>query len=126
MRHWTEKFISIPYQKYNCSKFVEHVLRTQFGIDYNFPQSEGTLFKQSQMIKDYLPFYCEKTENPEEGDLVLMHGKRRMCHVGIFVPIKRSKYVLHSEVRMGTSALHNFNLLAGFGYSVEGVYKWRR
>jgi cell wall-associated NlpC family hydrolase len=125
-KHWAEKYISIPQRRFNCVEFVEFVMRDHFGVEYKFPQSEGNVFKNSQLIRENFDLYCERTDDPKEGDVVLMHGKRRMCHVGIYIPIKRSKYVLHSDMIMKTPALHNLNILSGLGYSVEGIYKWRR
>lgn len=108
----------------NCSKFVEHVLRDNFQIEYSFPQSEGSLFNQSQQIRDAMPSFCAKTETPKDGDMVLMHGKRRMCHVGVYVRIGYKSFVLHTESSMKSAALHNLNDLKSFGYDVEGFYKW--
>lgn len=123
--HWTRNFLQIPYRDMNCSKFSEHVLRKQFNRDYKFPQSEGSIFNQSKQIRDNLPKFADKTENPKDGDLVLMHGLRRMCHVGIYVNIGGVGYVLHCESSMKCSALHRLDRLMIFGYSVEGFYTWR-
>ena len=126
MSHWAEKFLKIQYKEMNCSKFVEHVLREQFGIDYRFPQSQGSLFNQSKQIRDSMPSFCERTEYPKDGDMVLMHGRRMMCHVGIYVKIGITEYVLHTESSMKTAALHPIKKLILFGYTVEGFYKWLR
>lgn len=126
MRHWAEKYLMIGYKDMNCSKFVEHVLRDQFKIDFNFPQSQGTLFNQSQQIRDSMPSFCERTETPKDGDMILMHGMRRMCHVGIYVRIGWKEYVLHTESSMKTAALHPLNELNFYGFSVEGFYRWRK
>ena len=122
--HWAEKFLKIEYKDMNCSKFVEHVLRNQFGINYSFPQSEGSLFNQSQQIRDAMPSFCTKTDSPKEGDMILMHGRRRMCHVGIYVRIGITDYVLHTESSIKTAALHPLKNLLFFGYTVEGFYTW--
>lgn len=126
MKHWSEKYLQIQYKDMNCSKFCEHVLRDHFGIDFNFPQSQGTLFAQSQQIRENMPTYCIKTDYPQDGDMVLMHGKRQMCHVGIYIRIGISGYVLHTESRLRTAALHKLNDLNAYGFYVEGFYKWRK
>lgn len=126
MAHWSEKYLSITYDKLNCSKFVEHVIREEFGIDYTFPQSEGSLFNQSKQIRDSVPNYCVRTKFPQDGDLVLMHGRRLMCHVGVYVKIGMSEYVLHTESRLKTAALHKFKEVYLFGFKVEGCYSWVR
>lgn len=128
MAHWTSKYISIPYKKMHCSAFAEYVLKDKFNIDFKFPQSEGTIFNQSEQIKKHIPefsYYPEKTDSPKDGDLVLMHGKRLMCHVGLYVEIKGIGYVLHSESSIGCACLHKINQIKLYGYSVEGIYRWR-
>lgn len=122
--HWTSKYIAIEYKDMNCSKFVEYVLRDKFNINFSFPQSEGSIFNQSKQIKDSLPLFARKTDLPKDGDLVLMHGRRRMCHVGMYVKIGRSGYVLHTESSMKTAALHQINKVFFNGYTVEGYYTW--
>lgn len=128
MKHWYEKYISMPYKKWNCSKFVEHVLRDHFNINFNFPQTTGTIFAQSELIKKSMPVfssYPNVTNNPIDGDLVLMHGKRLMCHVGLYLKINNIDYVLHSESSIGSSCLHKIRELRNYGYSLEGIYKWQ-
>lgn len=126
MNHWTQKYLTITYKDMNCSKFVEYVLKDHFGISMKFPQSEGSIFNQSKQIRDNVPLFCERTEDPEDGDMILMNGIRRMCHVGVFVSINRVRYVLHSESRMKGAALHRLSDLMNYGYSVEGFYKWQK
>ena len=122
--HWANKYLKIEYKKMNCSAFSEYVLRDHFGREFNFPKSHGSIFNQSKQIRDNLPRFAEKTSSPKDGDLVLMHGLRRMCHVGIYVRIKGADYVLHCESKMTCSALHRFRDLPMIGFSVEGVYSW--
>ena len=124
--HWTMKYLSIEYKDMNCSEFASHVLKDHFKKNYNFPQSEGSIFNQSAQIKESLPKFAYKTDTPKEGDLILMHGRRRMCHVGIAVKIGRSWYVLHTESSMKTAALHQINKVFFNGYTVEGFYTWLR
>lgn len=124
MKHWVNKYLKISYKEMNCSKFVEHILREEFKIEYTFPQSEGTLFKQSQQIRDNINIFAQKTDNPKDGDMILMHGKRLMCHVGVYVKIGINEYVLHTESSLKTAALHKLKDLKNYGYSVGGFYTW--
>lgn len=122
--NWTRKYLQIEYKKMNCSKFAEFVLRDHFKREFTFPQSKGSIFNQSKQIRDNIPKFAKKTESPKDGDLVLMHGLRRMCHVGLYVNINGIDYVLHCESKMTCSALHRFRDLTTMGFSVEGVYSW--
>lgn len=110
----------------NCSKFVEHVLRDHFKIEYTFPQSEGSLFNQSNQLKENIPLFAYPVETPVEGDMVVMHGARRLCHIGMFVPVGLKKCVLHSEARLKRAALHEIKNLHKYGYTLGGFYSWRR
>ena len=121
---WVKKYLQITYREMNCSRFVEYVLRDHFKIDYTFPQSKGSLFNQSQQIRESIPLFASKVDKGKTGDLVLMHGRRRMCHVGLLVIINGVEYVLHTEMSMKTAALHRFRDLIVYGYKVEGVYAW--
>lgn len=126
--HWSCKFLSIPYSELNCAEFVEFVLRKEFKINFTFPQNRGSVFSQSAEIKKqiYNFTYPEKTKLPEEGDLVLMNGIRKMCHVGILVKKKDSLFVLHSQKNLGCACLHKLKDISNYGLSIEGIYKWRK
>lgn len=125
MRHWAEKYLLIDYKQMRCSEFVEFVLRDHFKREFSFPKPEGTVFKQSHQIKENVPLFCVKTDKPQTGDLVLMHGIRMMCHVGLYVDIKGTGHVLHTEAKLRTAALQNLKHLFHIGYTVEGFYTWR-
>lgn len=128
--HWSQKYLSVEYKNMNCSSFVEHLLRDHFKKEFTFPQSEGSLFNQSAQIKKSVPSFCfsklENIELADDGDLVLMHGIRNLCHVGMFVRISSAWFILHCEKRMGRAALHKESDLFRYGYRVEGIYKWLR
>lgn len=128
MIHWTQKFLNIPYSERNCAEFAEMVLEKQFGIIFRFPQSEGSAFMQSHLIKENLPkfAYPEKTDHYEDGDLVLMNGKRRLSHVGIYANYRGSGYVLHNQKQHNYSRLNRLSDLSKCGLFLEGVYKWRK
>lgn len=126
--HWSCKYLSIPYQQMNCAEYVEFVLKKHFGIIFTFPQNHNSVFSQSnQLRKEFSNFvYPEKTEKPQDGDLVLMNGQRRMCHVGLLVIKNNNLYVLHNQKNIGSACLHKLRDLQNYGLSLEGIYKWRR
>ena len=124
LRHWSERFLQIEYKDMNCAEFVEHVQRVQFNRDFKFPQSKGSLFLETQQIKEEIPKYVEETKTPKDGDLVLMHGQRLMCHIGVYVRIGWSEYVLHTEGRIKVSSLHRIQDLNLYGYKLARFYRW--
>lgn len=124
MRHWSEKYLHLEYKQMDCSAFVQHVLKDHFKIEYTFPQSRGNVFEQSNLIKKSMPEFAKRTDKPKDGDLVLMHGNRRLCHVGMYVKIGLETYVLHTESTMKSAALHRIKDLTKYGYALEGFYSW--
>ena len=108
----------------NCAEFVEYVLREQFDKEFLFPQSKGSIFLETEQIKDEMPKFVVSTSTPKDGDLVLMHGKRLMCHVGLYVRIGWVEYVLHTEGTIKVSSLHRINDLRLYGYKMAGYYTW--
>lgn len=126
--HWSCKFLSIPYSELNCAEFVEFVLRKQFGINLYFPQNRGSVFSQSADLKKYIKsfVYPEKTEEPQEGDLVVMNGIRRMCHVGLLVKKGNDLFVLHTQKNLGCACLHKLKDISNYGLTLEGIYKWQK
>lgn len=117
----------LPYDKYNCAEFVEMVMNDEFRKDFNFPQSEGSFFIESDQLKKNFPNYVEKRalfEDKEEGDLVMMSGKRRLCHIGLLVDINHKFYVLHSLNSIGYVSRVPVSRLQDFGLTLEGFYKW--
>lgn len=122
--HWSTKYLMIQFREMNCTEFIEHVLRDHFQREYSFPQSRGSIFQQSLDIKEGLPQYCEETDDPQDGDVVLMNGLRSLCHVGLYVKYKGVDYVFHCEKRIGRAVMHRFSEINGYGYSIAGVYKW--
>lgn len=123
---WVKKYLLIDYNEMNCAEFIEYVLRDHFGKEFNFPQSKGSIFAESLQIRECLPKYVTRTDDPEDGDLVLMHGKRLMCHVGLFVKIGITEFVLHTDANMKSSSFHNIREIKNYGYKLEGYYKWRK
>lgn len=126
MSHWSSKYLQMDFSNTTCSAFCEYVLNDHFGKDYKFPQSQGSVFNQSAQLKKHIPEYCIETKEPKDGDLVLMNGLRRLCHVGLFVKIGVVDYVLHCEIKMGRSALHRLKDLSSYGYTLSGFYTWLR
>lgn len=126
--HWSRKYISIPHDKMNCAELVEHVLKDKFSLDFKFPQSQGSLFMESHQIKKEMFNFVDPvpTTSPLEGDLVLMSGTRRLCHVGLYVEIKNVKYVLHTQKSFGCACLHKIADLSTYGLYLEGFYKWQK
>lgn len=124
--HWSYKYLNIPYHKLNCAQFVQMVLAKEKGVNFQFPQCDGSVFAQSVAIKKNMPvFLQERVVQPVDFDMVLMHGIRRSCHIGLFAKIDGISYVLHSQKKFQMTCLHKIRDLSGYGLTVEGFYRWQ-
>lgn len=125
MKHWADKYLKLT-SKMDCSELVEYVLRDHFNVNYAFPKGTGSVGSRSKLIRDTMPLYTKKTDTPKEGDLVLMNGNRLLCHVGMLIKVNNQDYVLHTDARMKTVAVHKIKELASIGYTLGGFYEWLR
>lgn len=124
--HWAVRYMCIPFRPYGCGEFVEKVLKEEFGCPYEFPKSASCLRKDPEIIREFLSAKLRETDNPKDGDIVMMDGDRQTCHVGVYVEIKGIHHVLHSERRIRTSCLHRVSDLSRYGYYNARFYTWQK
>lgn len=120
-----EKYLMMPFKDYGCSEFVEYVLNDNFKCNFNFPKPKYKYDEDAKRIIKYANDNFKKTNNPQEGDIVLMNGKYQACHVGVLIIKKGVKYVLHSEKSLGVSCLHRLSEIYKFNYFLNGFFSWR-
>lgn len=124
MAHWTDRFKGIPHAQLDCAQFVEYVLRVQFGRDVQFPQRKSDdLADRSALIVGHVPEFARPIDRPVDGCGVLMWARGRRAHIGLYVPINRIAYVLHSDQPFGESVLSPLHRLPRW-YRIEGYYAW--
>ena len=68
--------------------------------------------------------YGIRTDDPQDGDGVLMFDQGRLGHIGVYFHLAHEGYVLHSNESNGCSVLHAIRDLPSFGARVEGYYRW--
>ena len=128
--HWSDKYIGLPYHKYNCAELVQLVLKKEFGIKihYNFDMPDShNVFAMSNDVKKYsMKFFDKKMQAPSEGCAVLMHGRRQLCHTGIATKIKNSWYILHSLNTSKMCIRQRLNAIKDSGLEIEGYYTWQK
>ena len=113
--HWAEKFLKIEYKDMNCSKFVEHVLRNQFGINYSFPQSEGSLFNQSQQNDENILLINDPTNIYYSPYTILTKDNRvKREKSSSFYPTSNRETNSHDQCDQ-----HIFNMLYNCSHSTE-------
>lgn len=126
MRHWTELYIGLPYEEYDCASLCVKVCHEQFGKDVYLPTDRANNLKGiSKQIDDLHDDFAVITSEPEEGDAVLMIGRGRINHVGIVCYINKQLYILHAMKNAGIAVLHSITNLNSVGLTIEGFYKWK-
>lgn len=105
-------------------KIQKEIFGRTFGIE---PRKAGSIFYYADFLKRHLSDYLAgKTNEPADGDCVLMRHRGRLCHVGTLHIYQNRKYIVHTMDSFGYSCQHDFEKLNKFGLlEVEGIYKWK-
>lgn len=130
MSHWTEKYIGQPYKvaEADCARLIAKVRREEFNLpvplDVEVERAASRLGRAGQMC-DLVSEYGEKTDNPQEGDAVLMICRGRPSHIGVYCEINNEPAVLHAMENAGMVVLHRIRELDRLFLKVEGYYTWK-
>lgn len=130
MKHWSEKYIGQPYaiNSADCARLLSRVRTEQFNLpvpsDIEIERKASRLGRVGQM-SDLVNSYGQKTENPQEGDAVLMLCRGRPSHIGVYCVIDGEPSVLHAMENAGMVVLHRIRELNRVFLTVEGYYAWK-
>lgn len=130
MAHWSEKYIGEPYavNTADCARLLSKVRRQEFGLpvpsDIEIERSASRLGRVGQM-SDLVSTYGNPTENPKEGDAVLMFCMGRPSHIGVYCIVDKEPCVLHAMENAGMVVLHRIRELNRVFLTVEGYYAWK-
>lgn len=130
MAHWVDRYIGQPYQlgSADCARLLTQVRREVFNLpvpsDLELERSESRLGRVGQMT-DLVGIYGEPTDNPKEGDAVLMICAGRPSHIGVFCIVNSEPCVLHAMENAGMTVLHKMRELDKYFLKVEGYYTWK-
>ena len=130
MAHWSESYIGQPYivNTADCARLLTRVRREVFKL----PVPEETEVERFQsrlgrvgQLTDLVGIYGYPTDQPAEGDAVLMVCAGRLSHIGVFCIVNNEKCVLHAMENAGMVVLHRIRELDKYFLKVEGYYKWK-
>lgn len=130
MSHWSEQFIGLPYEQNtaDCARLVAKVRKDVFKLpvpeDIEIERKSSRLGRAGQMT-DLIGEYGQKTDNPQEGDAVLMMCRGRPSHVGSYCIVNNEPCVLHAMENAGMVVLHRIRELNRVFLTVEGYYTWK-
>lgn len=125
--HWAAKYIGMRYieGENDCASFAERVQHEIFHRAVRLPQHRAQGVRGwSQQIETQKDAVATRTEDPQEGDAVLMIGRGRLDHIGVYTLVNGTPYVLHAMKNAGQVCLHRLRDLAAVELKVEGFYKW--
>ena len=130
MPHWSEKYIGQPYatNHADCARLLAKVRKQEFGLpvpdDIEVERVASRLGRFGQMV-DLVSNYGCKTNDPKEGDAVLMLCRGRPSHIGAFALVNNEPCVLHAMENAGHVVLHRIRDLHRVFLQVEGYYAWK-
>jgi len=127
LMHWSEKYIGMPYDpaSNNCAMFVEKVLSEVFSVSISLPVCTVQHYRtHASLIQKHKDVYASLTDTPSEGDCVLMVGRGRTNHIGVYCEVNGVAFVVHAMEKAGQVCLHRLRDLTKYGLDVEGIYKW--
>lgn len=123
------RFVGIPYdpRSFDCADFVIRVQKELFGRSIRLPASRPRIHTGGQRhVKDLSMQYAAPTDNPRDGDLVLMRqcGRTRATHVGVYFFLDYEPWVLHCSEDNGFSVAQRVRELPDSSVEIEGYYTW--
>jgi len=126
MANWTDAYIGREHSEtYDCAALVLDVEREQFGRHVNVP-SHRAFYKPGENHNDEIVKYAftlaDKVDVPQDGDVVLMFNRNGLNHIGIYVDIKGTQYVLHNIAKVGT-ILQKLKDITRYTLRFEGFYR---
>jgi len=128
--NWSTRYLGTPYQlgDADCAALVCKVRAEVFAghvpTETDVERLQSALGRSGQ-IQDGVSAFGIKTEQPTEGDVVLMMCRARPSHVGVYCEIDNVPYVLHAMQNAGQVVLHKLDDLPKVQLAVEGFYQWK-
>jgi hypothetical protein len=125
-KHWSEKWVGVPYSEGNCLEFVARVLREQFGIDKKLPALHEHELLCQELFTDRANYAVRLPDDAqlEDGVVVALRPGAAVMHVGVLVVGPTELHVLHNSVNHGSSVLQPLRLVRRL-MRVEGFYDAR-
>ena len=128
--HWSDTYIGEPYVTgdADCARLIARVRQEIYGLpvpdDVEVDRAASRLGRVGQM-SDLVDLYGQRTDDPDEGDVVLMLCRARPSHVGVYCVVDNEPCVLHAMENAGMVVRHRLRDLPKVFLTVEGFYKWK-
>lgn len=123
---WWNDYVGRKYiiGEYDCAHLVEDIQREVFDREINLPTSRDgeTIRALSKQIDSVKQIYATQTDNPKDGDCVLMKARNILNHIGVYFEKNGIGYVIHNMRNVGSVCTHKMRDLEKFGLKIEGIY----
>lgn len=126
--HWAAQYVGEKYieGENDCASFAVKVQREIFDREITLPQNRAANVRGwSKQINENKSDCATPTKSPVDGDAVLMIGKGRTNHIGVYVYCCNVAYVLHAMLCAKQVCLHRIRDIEQHGLKLEGFYKWK-
>lgn len=117
-----------PYvvNEFDCGDLARLVLKEVFHRDVAIPNARGEgPFADSALVTRCCDEIGVRTDAPADGDAVVMIGRGRLAHVGVYYEINGVPWVLHNSREAMQVVRHRIRELLGTGLKLDGFYKWK-
>lgn len=128
MTHWSDAYMFRPYvvNGFDCGDLARLVLAEVFHRDVAIPAARGAgPFADSALVTRCREEIGTRTDAPSEGDAVVMIGRGRLAHVGIYCELEGVAWVLHNSREAMQVVRHRIRELPGAGFGLDGFYTWK-
>lgn len=118
----------LPYKLngFDCGDLARLVLAEVFGRDIGIPIERGAgPFAHSALVSRCCDEIAVRTDSPKDGDAVVMIGRGRLAHVGVYYKLNGEEWVLHNSREAKQVVRHKLRDLPGTGFKLDGFYQWK-
>lgn len=117
IKNWHLKYLELKFEG-NCADFAALIVKEQFGKDlvlpqFATPQTEDESIRAQSLIARLAPRLAHVTEDPQEGDGVLMKDHGLDAHIGVYMDGAKVIHLMN-----GKPWVTRINRLAGMGHAV--------
>jgi hypothetical protein len=127
-QHWSDRFIGERYVlgENDCAIVAARAMEAATGRSIVLPTERAGHWRDyHEQIVAARDDLAEKVFNPKDGDAILMIGRARINHIGVFCEIDGTGYALHASEGFKTVVRTRLRDLERFGWKVEGFYRWK-
>lgn len=127
MRHWSEKYIGLPYEPgiADCMVLAERVANEVLGIYPGIPTTHETSLRgQAEQLARLKADYAVQVDAPIDAQPVLFVARGRFYHCGVVALIGGETLVLHNDSFAGMVICQRLRDMTRWAYKFEGFYEW--